>query len=164
MMIVSNETKRNMSESIDIARLDDDTLDLPRFLPYRLSVAANAVSRRLARVYQDRFDLTVPEWRVMATLGRFPGLSANQVAERTAMDKVQVSRAVTRLARAGRISRRIDEGDRRRVALSLSAAGRAVYREIVPLARAYEKEILARLGEDERRALETALAKLCDGV
>ena len=37
------------------------------------------------------------EWRVMAVLARFEGLSAREVAERTAMDKVAVSRALARL-------------------------------------------------------------------
>jgi len=72
-------------------------LELERFLPYRLSVLSNRVSQTIADAYVERFGLAVTEWRVIAVLGRFPGLSANGVAERTAMDKVAVSRAVARL-------------------------------------------------------------------
>ena len=75
-------------------------LDLDRFLPYRLSVLSNRVSSAIARQYSDRFGLSIPEWRVMAVLGGSPGLSARDVAERTAMDKVQVSRALESLVRA----------------------------------------------------------------
>src|SRR5690348_4019087 len=89
-------------------------LDLERFLPYRLSVLTNRISTAIARVYVRRFALTVPEWRVMAVLGRFGEMSANAVCERTAMDKVRVSRAVARLAASGRLDRRIDDADRRR--------------------------------------------------
>src|SRR6185437_927440 len=102
-------------------------LELERFLPYRLSVLTNRISTAIARVYVRRFGLTVPEWRVMAVLGRFGPMSANAVCERTAMDKVRVSRAVARLATAGRLDRRIDDADRRRALLALTPRGRAVY-------------------------------------
>ena len=72
-------------------------LYLDAFTPYRLSVLTNRISSAIARHYSERFDLSIPEWRVMAVLGETPGLSARQVAERTAMDKVQVSRAVQSL-------------------------------------------------------------------
>lgn len=140
--------------------MNDPTLDLPAFLPYQLSVAANRVSNRLARIYADRFDLTIPEWRVMAVLGRFPDLSAVEVAERTEMDKVRVSRAVARLLSAGRLERRIDPADRRRTELRLSEAGRAIYAEIVPLARGFERNVLAQLAPEELNALRSALDKL----
>src|SRR5471030_719714 len=80
-------------------------LDLDRFMPYRLSVLTNRVSHAIARHYSQRFSLSIPEWRDMAVLGQTPGLSAREVAARTAMDKVQVSRAVASLLRAKRIAR-----------------------------------------------------------
>ena len=76
-------------------------LDLEHFLPYRLSVLANTVSTALAGAYALRFGLTIPQWRVIAVLARTPGLAAADVVERTAMDKVAVSRAVAGLARHG---------------------------------------------------------------
>ena len=109
-------------------------LDLEHFLPYRLSVLSNRISSAIAREYSQRFALTVTEWRVMAVLGRYPGLSASKVAQRTAMDKVAVSRAVARLLESGRIEREFDDDDRRRSVLRLSAAGYAVHEEVAPLA------------------------------
>src|SRR6266404_5938482 len=102
-------------------------LELERFLPYRLSVLTNRISTAIARVYVRRFGLTVPEWRVMAVLGRFGAMSANAVCERTAMDKVRVSRAVARLAASGRLARQIDAVDRRRSVLALTATGQEIY-------------------------------------
>ena len=106
--------------------VDREVLDLERFLPYRLSILTNTISRAIARAYDARFGLTIPQWRVMAVLGRFPGISANQVAEKTAMDKVMVSRAVSALQRDGRILRETDPDDRRRSVLRLSPDGAAV--------------------------------------
>jgi len=138
----------------------EGVLVLEAFLPYRLSVLSNTVSSRIAKSYAARFSLTVPEWRVMAVLGRFPGLTAGEVTERTAMDKVQVSRAVARLLRTKRIERRVVDGDRRARHLFLTGEGRGVYGEIVPLALDYERRLAASLNAGERGQLEKLLLKL----
>ena len=138
----------------------NSALDLERFLPYRLSVLTNTISQAIARDYGERFGLAVTEWRVLAVLGRYAGLSAMQVAERTAMDKVAVSRAVNALLKSGRIRRSTHAEDKRRSVLALSAKGRKVYDEVAPLALRYERELLAGLDEVERAALERILDKL----
>ncbi len=142
--------------------MNDDVLALERFLPYRLSVLTNTVSRALSRVYQDRFGLSIPQWRVMAALGRFPGLSANEVAEKTAMDKVTVSRAVSGMLDRDLLTRETDSTDRRRASLRLSPAGMAIYAEIVPVARDYEQRLAGVLSETEKEALDSLLDKLTD--
>lgn len=137
-----------------------ERLELERFLPYRLSVLTNRISDAIARQYSERFDLTAAEWRVMAALGNTPGLSSSEVAARTAMDKVQVSRAVARLIEAGRVQRATDAKDSRVGRLSLSAAGRAVYRKIVPYALQIEARLMAPLNAAERDQLDHLLRKL----
>src|SRR5579864_6706193 len=135
-------------------------LDLERFLPFRLSVLANRLTRAVARVYMQRFHLSAPEWRTLAVLGLYGAMSANSVVERTAMDKVRVSRAVARLLAAGRITRRTDAEDRRRAILDLTPKGRADYEHIVPMVLAVERELLSELDEDERRMLDQIMRKL----
>lgn len=135
-------------------------LDLDHFLPYRLSVLSNRVSSAIARVYSERYALSVTEWRVMAVLGRFPGLSANEVAQRTAMDKVAVSRAVARLTEAGRLERDTHDDDRRRSVLRLSPDGYKIYDEVAPMALAFEQRLLAGIGTVEREALFRLLDRL----
>ncbi|WP_448096541.1 MarR family winged helix-turn-helix transcriptional regulator [Luteibacter yeojuensis] len=135
-------------------------LELERFLPYRLSILSNTVSQSIAAEYQDRFELSMTEWRVMAVLGRFAELSAREVAERTAMDKVAVSRAVARLVEAGRVDRSTHDGDKRRSVLKLSEAGWAIHDEVAPMARAHERDLLAKLDENERVQLNRILDKL----
>ncbi len=135
-------------------------LELDQFLPYRLSVLSNRVSQTIADIYQKRFGLAITEWRVMAVLGRFPDLSANEVAERTAMDKVAVSRAVARLLERSLIKREIHSDDRRRSVLALSEVGYTVYDEIAPMALACEQRLIATLDEQERVVLDRLLHKL----
>lgn len=136
------------------------TLELQQFLPYRLSVLSNRTSDAIAREYSQRFALSVTEWRVMAILGRYPDLSANQVAQRTAMDKVAVSRAVAKLLETGRLLREFDEDDRRRSVLRLSPAGLEIYDQIVPLALDFERLILGEMSEAERDLLFRLLDRL----
>jgi DNA-binding MarR family transcriptional regulator len=136
------------------------TLDLDHFTPYRLSVVTNRVSSAIAQQYSDRFNLTIPEWRVMAVLGHTPGLSAREVAMRTAMDKVQVSRAVAALLAAKRLTRTAHAMDGRIAHLSLSPKGREIYDKVVPLALALERQFLSVLSPAERKALDGLLEKL----
>jgi DNA-binding MarR family transcriptional regulator len=139
---------------------DAATLDLEHFLPYRLSVLSNRVSGAIARVYSERFALGVTEWRVMAVLGRYPELSAGEVAQRTAMDKVAVSRAVAGLVEAGRVERETHDDDRRRSVLRLSAAGRAIHDQVAPLALGFEKRLLDGMAPAERDVLFRLLDRL----
>jgi len=137
-------------------------LILERFLPYRLAILSHSVSNSIATVYANRFGLTIPEWRVIVILGRFPGLSAVEVAERTLMDKVAVSRAVTRLLNNGRIHREFADADRRRSILTLTDQGLKVLDEIAPLALGIEDMLLDGLSEEEVAVLNTAMDRLLD--
>ena len=134
--------------------------DLDRLFSYRLSVLSNRISSAISREYHRRFGLAITEWRVMAVLGRFPGLSAGEVAARTAMDKVAVSRAVARLLERALIQREIHGDDRRRSVLALSAAGFEVYETIAPLVIETTRKLMSVLSEDEEQLLEKLILRL----
>lgn len=139
-------------------------LELENFLPYRLSILSNRISQTISGLYGQRFGLAVTEWRIMAILGRYPDLSAGEVAERTAMDKVAVSRALARLLERGLVQRDTHGADRRRSVLELSPVGYTVYDEVAPMALECERQLLASLDEADRAQLDILLAKLADGV
>ena len=137
-------------------------LELEHFVPYQLSIVSNTVSQAIAHEYEGRFELGTTEWRVMAVLARYDGegLSARALSRLTAMDKVAISRALSRLVAQGRVLRRTHPGDKRRSVLRLSAAGWRVHDVVAPLARQREQELLARLDDDEQRWLRRVLDKL----
>lgn len=139
-----------------------DELILEDFLPYRLSITSHTVSTNIARVYEKRFGVSIPEWRVIAILGRFPGLSAVEVAERTFMDKVAVSRAVTKLIKNGRIDRQFADADRRRSILNLSEEGQKVHNEIAPLALEFERQLVEDISDDDYKTFNAILEQLLD--
>ncbi len=141
---------------------DFEPLQLDRFLPYRLSVLTLAVSRSLSRLYTERFNLKVHEWRVMAALGCGEPLAAHEICTRINMDKVQVSRAVSGLMTAGFVTRKTDAQDRRRSSLWLSDKGWDTYKSIVPLALGHESSLLTPLTVKEREQFDKLLSKLTD--
>jgi DNA-binding MarR family transcriptional regulator len=137
-------------------------MDLQSFLPYRLAVLTESVSRGIAQVYAQRFDLSREEWRVLAALGQAGQMKTQAALLTTTLDKMQVSRAVSRLERKGFVEREEDTEDRRNRILRLTAAGRAAYRRIEPMVLAREAFLLEALDEDERVALDRALDKLVE--
>ena len=141
-----------------------DLLVLEEFLPYRLSILSNRVSRAIAARYAKAFDLTIPEWRIIAVLGRRPGLTAKEVAEATEMDKVAVSRAVARLTAAHRVGARADADDARRQLLTLTREGETLHARIAPIALATEEKLLRALDKDERTQLDRLLDRLLDAA
>ncbi len=135
-------------------------LELDAFLPFRLAVSSARVSRALARRYERRFGVTIPQWRCLAVLGRTGGLTASQLGERARLDKVQTSRAVVGLVGRDLVNRMPDAADRRAVRLSLTALGKALYGDLAAAALAWERELTEALGLSDRRALDRVLHKL----
>lgn len=140
----------------------NEALNLEEFLPYRLSVLSHTISTTIAKAYEAKFGVSIPEWRVIAILGRFPGLSAVEVADRTMLDKVAVSRAVTKLIKNGRIDREFADADRRRSILQLSDDGQQVHDEIAPLALTFENELLQGIGAENFETFNVVLERLLD--
>jgi len=135
--------------------------DLEHFLPYRISLLANTISQGIASHYRDEHGITATEWRVLAVLGRFPGSTASRLAQRTAMDKVAIHRAIKSLLARRLIERKTDRKDRRRRRLFIAAPlGRAVFDAIVPRARAFESELRSALGPEQTRTFLAAIEKL----
>jgi len=139
-----------------------ETLELSAFLPYRLSVLSNRASQGIAALYEDRFGISLPQWRIMAVLGNLPDISARELAKQTAMDKVAVSRSVKKLLTAGLLERHFAAEDKRRSVLALSEKGQDIYQQVVPLAIAWEREFLETLNPDELQQLDLLISKLME--
>ena len=142
------------------AKGQEGELRLDAYLPYRLSVASNAVSGLIARAYQDRFGLSVPQWRLICVLAEDGGLTQNQLVARTVMDKVTVSRAAQGLLNHHLVTRSDHHADGRSHVLSLSPEGASLYAEISPLALAYEAALISGLSPDDVATLKRLLARL----
>ncbi|WP_079607935.1 MarR family winged helix-turn-helix transcriptional regulator [Bradyrhizobium erythrophlei] len=141
------------------------TLDLFRFVPFRLNRLAAEVSAALSTEYHARYGLDIPEWRVLATLGfRDDACSAQYIAHCTRTHKSTISRAVTALMTRQLVERVENEDDRREFALRMTRKGKALYHELIPLLKRKEQDILSCLSAQERKDFERLLGKIEKGL
>ncbi|MCC2616539.1 MarR family winged helix-turn-helix transcriptional regulator [Aestuariibacter halophilus] len=135
-------------------------LKLERFLPYRLSIVSNKVSSIIADTYKDKFAISITEWRIMAVLGEYPDISADEISAKTQIEKSILSRSVSKLLKRNLIERDMAEDDRRRSMIRLSATGKSVYDEIVPLSYQYEDALLECFSEEEQAQFSHLIDRL----
>ncbi|HEX4674326.1 MAG TPA: MarR family winged helix-turn-helix transcriptional regulator [Steroidobacteraceae bacterium] len=140
--------------------MPDSALRLDGYLPYRLSVASNAVSRLIARAYEDRFGLTIPQWRLIAVLAEDGPLTQQAIGARTVMDKVTVSRATQGLVKRRLVQRAPHDADGRSHHLALSKAGERLYSEVSPVALEYEARLLQQFDPAAVEELKRVLRHL----
>src|SRR3990172_10663592 len=113
-------------------------LDLERRLSYRFSILSTRVIRSVASMYGPKYGILPSGWKAMTAIGRYGPVSAKEVCSHTTVEPDKVTRAVDRLAALGFVRREQDPADRRRVALSLSPAGRQGDEDIERLTRPVE--------------------------
>jgi DNA-binding MarR family transcriptional regulator len=156
---VTNKPERGSNPPQRAARAPT-ALSLERFMPYRLSYSANLVSEAIAQQYRDLFNLTIPEWRVLAHVAEQSGITQQEIGMRTRMDKVTVSRATIALAARGCVSRRKNPADRRARLLGLTAAGRRLYAAIAPRALELERTVFGQFSAAELAAFRSLLQRV----
>jgi DNA-binding MarR family transcriptional regulator len=124
-------------------------LRLQDYLPYRLSVTANAVSQLIARAYEEQFALKIPQWRLIAVLADEGPLTQQMLCGRTLMDKVTVMRAAQGLLRRRLVKRLPNDQDGRSHRLLLTKSGEQLYGRIAPLALKYEAQLLTGIEQSD---------------
>lgn len=136
-------------------------LDLLKFVPFRMNRLAAEISQALSSEYRDRYDIDIPEWRVIATLGfRGAPCTAQSVVESTRTHKSTISRAVASLMARGLIERVENPADRREFSLQLSREGNVLYHGLIPRLLSREQEILSCLSPGELEQFEHVLTKI----
>ena len=142
------------------ASSDGGALWLHEFIPYKFAVVANRLSQSIGSLFEERFGIQIPEWRILMALQAHGPTAPNEVVERTSMDKARVSRAQRRLAELDLVAVSEDPRDRRRQVLFLTRKGASLCRSIIPEARRMEAWFLSVLDARERAALDGTLSRL----
>ncbi|UTW11402.1 MarR family winged helix-turn-helix transcriptional regulator [Marinobacterium rhizophilum] len=151
------DSKLTPLDSLDSA---PDQVQLERFVTYRISTLANMLGRQMERFLNQQFGISLPDWRVLATLGRFKEMSVRELAAESKMDKALVSRVASRLAKQQLIDSQPHPEDGRLVVLTLTPAGRDMYHAIIPHAMKRHQKLLGSLAPEEIPALDQILNKL----
>ena len=135
-------------------------LQLERYLPYRLSILSNRISALISEIYSYKFALSITEWRIIAVLGEYPDVSADEVSLKTQIEKSILSRAINKLVQRKLLQREFDPFDRRRSMLRLTATGLSVYDEVVPVSYDYEKALVSCFTDAEREQFSEFIDRL----
>lgn len=144
--------------------LNDNILDLEKFLPYRLSVLEQLTSQAIAERYNRKYDLSRMQWRVMATIAMFGGISARDICLFTHMEKMQVSRAIQSLNQRHLIAQTKNDLDQRSSILNLTPDGEKIYTQIAPQVLDEETRIFSALSASELKTFDRLLEKLSDSL
>ncbi len=150
----------SLSDKRNPVMAESDVLELEGFLPYRLNVLATLVSQSLARVYGERFGISIPEWRILATLGQFAEMTAREIGQHSRMHKTTVSRAVSALEKRQLVARRPNQQDMREAFLAMTPRGQAIYAEIVPLAKSFAQDLAQNIRPEDLATLDRVLGQL----
>lgn len=122
---------------------------------------------QLTRVYafrdRDRiccFDVSVSQCFALEVVVRDDGLTLNELAAELYLDKSTASRLVDGLERKGYVARTPHPRDRRAVRLEATGEGRDLLARIRGSILAEERELLAGLDPEVRRALPRLISRL----
>jgi DNA-binding MarR family transcriptional regulator len=137
-------------------------LKLEEFLPHKLNVVSSLVALALSRIYAQRYQFGIPEWRVLVMLGQYRVMTGKAISARTHMHKTKVSRAVAILEKRKLLVRRTNRADMRESLLSLTSPGRAVYEELAPCALDFGSQLTEILTPGDREAFLRALKQITD--
>lgn len=140
--------------------MTDKMLRLNDFLPYRLSFTTALLSDRIAQIYEALFDITIPEWRVVAWVAEKGSITQQQICAHTRMDKVTVSRAAIALTERSLLQRLPNPEDRRSHLLALTAAGQQLHAAIAPKALELESRIFSHFSAAELDGFRSMLRRI----
>jgi DNA-binding MarR family transcriptional regulator len=144
------------------AQAEAAAFKLEEFLPYRLNVVASLSSQALSRIYAERYDIGVPEWRVLTTLGQYGVMTGKAIGAHSHMHKTKVSRAVAFLEKRKLLARRANRVDMRESFLSLTPSGLAIYQELAPIALDFAHRLAEAIKPADRAAFERAVDRLTE--
>ena len=136
------------------------TLPVDDSIFFKLVRVVNLTARPFSESIGRSYHLSLNEWRILLVLANHPRVAASEVAALTGRDKMTVSRAIAALERRGRVVRKVDATDRRRMLLRLSAAGERLYERIGLPAKARERSLFRGIGDADQERLGRLLDRL----
>jgi DNA-binding MarR family transcriptional regulator len=123
--------------------------DLATFVPYRISILATLIRRALSEIYRDDPGLTEPEWKVLTTVAHMGPLASGDIGLHMTLDRMAISRALTRLIKLKLVARAPLERDQRMTEVKLSDHGEHIFSALARQAASIEEAILDPLSSEE---------------
>lgn len=150
---------------------DGADLKVNEFLTFHLLRLSSLAKASVSRVYLEPAGLSVPEWRLLATVASYSPLPFSDITAMTTMDKGQVSRTLRSAQAKGLVATEMVSADRRppgeggsssisRVVVSITPAGRELHARVMPVAQRYQAGLLNLMSMEERRVLLDVLQRV----
>ncbi len=142
----------------------DATLDLGDYLPYLVNRVGTIIAEQFGAEALTAHKLSIAMWRVMAVLAANGSQRQIDLAGLTSIDASTLSRIVTRLVRAGLVTRTPSANSNREVSVRLSAKGNALVARLIPLAQQYEADALAGLAPQDVAVVKRSLRRMYENM
>ena len=126
---------------------------------YRLRRAQLAAFRNFSRRFED-VDIRPTQLGVITVVARNPGLKQSQVGIALGIKRTNLVPLLNGLEARGLVARVRASSDRRSHALHLTAAGEALFADLLRREAEHEAELAGLIGETGRRRLLELLAKV----
>ena len=140
-----------------------DEYALEKAVPYLLNRAGVRIGETFSKELV-KFNLTLPMYRVLASLLRVDAQRMTHLAEYTSIDISTLSRLVASMERKNLVRRQPGETDKRSVHVMLEETGRDLAMRVAPLADLYERVALANISADEIATLKRLLVQIYDNI
>lgn len=134
--------------------------DNPCWLSFRLNFVAFRFNDPVYRWIETRYGLVRPEFVALYAVGLKEGVAAKNIVASSGLPKNTLSRAVQKLLQRRLLRRETDPTDLRSYVLHLTAAGREIFDETMPLMVRHQTAMLACLSGDEQQQLCALMDKL----
>lgn len=147
-------------------------LRINEFLTFHLLRLASVAKASVSREYLDPAGLSVPEWRLLATVANYSPLPFSDITTMTTMDKGQVSRTLRSAQGKGLVTTELVPADRRsaaeglasssisRVVVSITPTGRELYSRVMPVAQRYQAGLIGLMNAEERKVMLDVLQRV----
>ncbi len=133
-------------------RLDDQ-------IGHVLRLAYQSASAHLAKRLKP-YDLKPQQFATLLRLRELGATSQNRLGDAVGMPRANIHKMVERLCERGWVQAKADPDDARRRLVDLTAEGRALTDELIPLDEASTEDALAPLSEQERASLFKLLRRM----
>jgi MarR family transcriptional regulator, lower aerobic nicotinate degradation pathway regulator len=138
---------------------DQPPNELGQFTGFLMAYLGSRSGRRFASALEP-FGLHPRHFGVMTVLDKRAGLTQQDLADESNVDRSSMVAVLDELERRGLAERRSDPADRRKRAIHLTEEGRATLEKMQRVASKVGEENFARLSDDERATLHQLLRKL----
>lgn len=136
------------------------SMQLDRTLTYRLHQLHKLTDADSQSIYPERTGLSMSDGRCLTTVGTFEPLSVKALAIKANLNKGQASRAAQALVDLGLVLKVDHPDDGRGVVLSLTPAGRKVFKRAMDMVAQRNEQIFGCLSDKERLMLSDMFDRL----